>query len=90
MHRKLGIFLWVRDTNTGDVEELQGVVVERSDATVLLVIKSGSVQKKKKKEWVSPSVGSLHRKWAVGLTSNLVGWFGKVHSSGGECLWSTV
>lgn len=50
MHRKLGIFLWVRDTNTGDVEELQGVVVERSDATVLLVIKSGSVQKKKKKK----------------------------------------
>lgn len=43
MHGRLGIFLLIRNTNTGDIEELQEVVVERSDATVLLVIKSRSV-----------------------------------------------
>lgn len=44
VHRSLGIFLLIRDTNTGAVEELKGVVVERSDATVLLGLRAGQSQ----------------------------------------------
>lgn len=43
--------------------------MERPDATVLLVAKSRSVL----------SVGSLHRKGSVGLTSNMVRGSGKAH-----------
>lgn len=53
-------------------------MAEWSDATVLLVIKSRSV----------PSVGSPHRKWAVGLTSSLVGL--NLSADGGERLWSMI
>lgn len=63
-----------------DTEKLLGDVAERPDATVLLVAKSRSIS----------NVGCLHRKWAVSLTSNMVGWFGKFHHVGGEGLWSTI
>ena len=63
MHRGPGAFLLIRDTTAEDTEKLQGAAVERPDATVLLVAMSRSIQ----------SVGSLHRKWGMGLTSNMVG-----------------